>query len=196
MTVKTHGLLLQVAQLGHPFLREKAKRIETKKITEPFIQNLIDNMIATVQEVDGVGVAAPQVYEPLRLFIVASHPSPRYPKAPKMKPTAIINPKIISSSPEMIKGWEGCLSIPGIRSKVLRHKQIKVKYTTRDAKKTTKTFNGFIARIFQHEYDHLEGIVFLDRLVDFKETITEKEYQKIMKKEKNDKKAENKKSKG
>ena len=91
---KIKGDLLQVAQLGHPVLRKKAKPV--KNINDPSVQELIDNLIMTVMDVDGVGIAAPQVYKSLRLFILASHPNPRYPKAPKMKPTAVINPKIIS----------------------------------------------------------------------------------------------------
>ncbi|MBI2103631.1 peptide deformylase [Candidatus Woesebacteria bacterium] len=178
-------MLLQVAQLGHPILRQKAESV--KDINDPKVQELIDNLIATVMDVDGVGIAAPQVYQPWRLFILASHPNPRYPNAPEMEPTAIINPKIISTSPELIKDWEGCLSIPGIRSKVLRHKAITVTFFNRDGKRERKKFEDFIARIFQHEYDHLEGIVFLDKLVDMSETITEKEYQKLMKKEKEEK---------
>lgn len=174
------GQLLQVAQLGHPFLRRKALLVKDIKNIE--IQKLIDDLITTVMDVDGVGIAAPQVYQSLRVFILASHPNPRYPNAPKMKPTAIINPKIISFSKEKAKDWEGCLSIPGIRALVPRHRSIVVEYTTRQGKKQKKDFIDFVARIFQHEYDHLEGIVFLDRIDSTKDIITEKEYQKIIKK--------------
>lgn len=176
------GLLLQVAQLGHPVLRERA--LEVKNVKDIKTQELIVNLITTVMDVDGVGIAAPQVYQTVRIFILASHPNPRYPKAPEMEPTAIINPQILFYSDEIVKDWEGCLSIPGIRSKVPRHKVIEVEYTDRKGKKIKKKFTDFVARIFQHEYDHLEGIIFLDRLVDMKETVTEKEYQKMMAEEK------------
>lgn len=170
--------LLQIAQLGQPVLRNRAKEITD--VHSPKIQQLIDDLIATVMDVDGVGIAAPQVYESVRVFIVASHPNPRYPKAPKMKPTAMINPKLVSHSDEKGKDWEGCLSIPGIRGMVPRYTLINVEYTDRKGKLVKRKFKDFIARIFQHELDHLDGIMFLDRLESTKDTISEKEYQKRM----------------
>ena len=172
--------LLQLAQLGHPVLRKKATEITNFKSKE--LQELIDDLIATVEDVGGVGIAAPQVYESKRVFIVASYPNPRYPNAPKMKPTAMINPIIIKNSEETEKDWEGCLSLPGIRALVPRYKNIKVEFYTREGKKQTKTFKDFIARIFQHELDHLNGKVFTDR-ADPKDFMMEKEYQKMMAKE-------------
>lgn len=172
--------LLQIAELGVPLIRQKALPVE--KIDDPKIQQLIDDMIATVIEVDGVGIAAPQVYQPLQIFILASHPNPRYPKAPKMKPTAIINPTILSTSQTKNSGWEGCLSVPGIRSEVSRLDTITASFYDRNGKQQEKTFSGFVAKIFQHEYDHLQGEVFLDRLKDMKGVITEKEYQRLFRK--------------
>lgn len=172
--------LLQVAQLGQPILRKTAK--EVKNIQYPKIQQLIDDLIATVMDVDGVGIAAPQVYEPVRVFIVASHPNPRYPKAPKMKPTAMINPKLVSHSPQKAKDWEGCLSIPGIRGLVPRFTEIKVEYFDRKGKLVRRGFRDFVARIFQHELDHLDGRLFLDRLDSTNDLISEKEYQRLVSK--------------
>ncbi|MBI4008810.1 peptide deformylase [Candidatus Roizmanbacteria bacterium] len=174
------GDLLQIAHLGHKVLRQKAKTV--KNISDPLVQKLIDDLIATVMEVDGVGVAAPQVYKSLRIFILASHPNPRYPKAPKMRPAAVVNPKIISFSKKKAKGWEGCLSIPGLRGLIPRHTSINVEFTTREGKTVRKKFNNFVARIFQHEFDHLEGILFVDRADSSKDFISEKEYQRMMKK--------------
>lgn len=170
--------LLQIAELGVSLIREKSALVELIKQKE--IQNLIDDMIATVKEVNGVGIAAPQVYRSLRIFILASHPNPRYPKAPRMKPQAVINPEIIAKSDEIDKNWEGCLSIPGIRGLIPRYEKIKVKYYTRKGKLIEKELTDFIARIFQHEYDHLEGKVFLDHLESTADIISEKEYQKII----------------
>lgn len=175
---KQQTKLLQVAQLGHPVIREVAK--ELKSTNDPEVQRLIDDMIATLYDMDGVGIAAPQVYQSLRIFIIASHPNAHYPYAPNMKPTAIINPKILKASEEKVKDWEGCLSIPGIRGLVPRHTTIRVEYTTREGQIVRKTFKDFVARIFQHEYDHIEGIVFLDRMDSTKEIVTEKEYQKLI----------------
>ncbi len=169
--------LLSISQLGHPILREVAKEVEN--IKDPVIQTLIDDMIDTCEDAGGFGISAPQVYQPLRLFTMSSKPSPRFPNAPIMEPTAIINPVLISASEETEKGWEGCLSIPGIRGFVPRPKSIKVSFTDREGNKQERDFEGLPARVFQHELDHLNGVVFLDR-VDVKEIVTEKEYQKIM----------------
>lgn len=176
---KAAPVLLQIAQLGNKIIRKKAKVIVNIKDEE--LQNLIDNMIATCKDADGVGIAAPQVYKSLRIFIIASYPNLRYPKAPKMKPLAVINPRIISTSNNKTKDWEGCLSIPGIRGPVPRFTSIVVEYTTREGKYIKRMFKDFVARIFQHEYDHIEGNVCLDRVESMKELITEKEYQKLMK---------------
>lgn len=168
---------LEIAELGNQILREKTKAVED--VADLYTQNLIDDMIYTVAEVNGVGLAAPQISQPLQIFIVASSPNPRYPDAPEIEPIAIINPSIIKKSDEMEKNWEGCLSIPGIRGLVPRNKFIEVKYLDRFGKEKKEQFSDFLARIFQHEYDHLNGIVFLDRMKSTKDIITEKEYIKL-----------------
>jgi peptide deformylase len=168
--------ILEIIQLGHPLLRSKAQVVDN--IQNQSIQNLIDNLIATVGQASGVGIAAPQVAASHRLFIVASRPNPRYPTAPTMEPTAMINPKILAHSSEVEKGWEGCLSIPGIRGWVPRYQAIEVEYTDRNGKLQKQELTDFVARIFLHEYDHLDGIVFFDRLESTQDIITEQEYQK------------------
>lgn len=168
--------VLEIIQLGHPLLRSSAQVVDN--IQDQNIQNLIDNLIATVGQANGVGIAAPQVAESYRLFIVASRPNLRYPNAPTMEPTAMINPKILAHSTEVVKGWEGCLSIPEIRGYVPRYEAIEIEYTDRNGKLQKQELTDFVARIFQHEYDHLNGIVFLDRLESTHDIITEQEYQK------------------
>jgi len=168
--------VLEVAQLGNKILRYQAKPVNN--IWEKSFQQIIDNLIATVIETNGVGIAAPQVSISDRLFIVASRPNLRYPNAPKMEPTAMINPRLISHSEDKIKGWEGCLSVPGIRGLVPRYRVINVEYTNRKGKLERKELTDFVARIFQHEYDHLEGLVFLDRVESNTDLMTEYEYQK------------------
>lgn len=169
--------LLQIAQLGHPILRERAKKVED--VRGPAIQELIDDMMATCEDAGGVGLAAPQVYQPWRIFIVASHPSPRYPDAPTMEPTAIINPELSFPWEEMESGWEGCLSIPGIRGRVLRYSRLLASFYNQEGEKQERAFEGFVARIVQHENDHLDATVFLDRTTPDR-LITEKEYQKLL----------------
>lgn len=168
----------QILQLGNPTLRKKAAIV--KNIQAENIQKLINTLLKIVIEVDGIGIAAPQINKSYQVFIVASHPNKRYPKAPKIKPLMVINPKIISHSRAVIKDWEGCLSIPGVRDSIPRYKSIEVEYYTRSGGKIREKLTGFIARIFQHEYDHLNGLVFLDRLKNNKNIITDKEYQKLI----------------
>jgi peptide deformylase len=172
------AVLRQIAQLGNPVLRETAKRVELP--SSPVIRTLVDDMIATMRDADGVGIAAPQVYESIALFIVASRANPRYPDAPEMEPEVVINPEVVESSIEMVNGREGCLSIPGLRGNVPRHQRIRVRYSTLDGEMIDREFDGFIARIFQHEFDHLSGVVFLDRMVSTKEIMMEREYRKIL----------------
>ncbi|MBM0741076.1 peptide deformylase [Phormidium sp. CLA17] len=174
---------LAVIELGNPTLRRVAQVIPLTSdspllsLPDTQIQTLIDQLLLTVEQSNGVGIAAPQVGESIRLFIVASRPNPRYPNAPEMSPTAMINPRIIAHSPETDKSWEGCLSVPGIRGLVPRYTTIQVEYTGRDGNLYQRTLTDFVARIFQHELDHLDGIVFLDRVETTQDLMSEREYQ-------------------
>jgi peptide deformylase len=167
---------LSIIQLGDRILRQKAAWVEN--VHDARIQKLIDDLITTAAQANGVGIAAPQVAESVRLFIVASRPNARYPNAPEMQPTAMINPKIVAHSTEVSKDWEGCLSVPGIRGLVPRYQAIAVEYTDRNGKLQKQELTNFVARIFQHEYDHLNGVVFVDRLESHLDRMTEEEYQK------------------
>jgi peptide deformylase len=169
-------MIRQIAQLGQPILRVVAAPVELP--ASAGLRALVDDMLATLREADGVGIAAPQVYESRALFIVASRPNSRYPDAPVIEPEVVINPEIVVRSDDLIKGWEGCLSIPGIRGLVPRHRTIRVRYRTLDGAAIEREFVGFVARVFQHEDDHLRGIVFLDRLETSHDVVTEKEYQR------------------
>ncbi len=171
-------VLRQIAQLGHPVLRSAATEVPVP--VPAAVKALIEDMLVTLREADGVGIAAPQVYEPVAIFLVASRPSPRYPDAPTMEPEVVINPQIVERSDEMVKGWEGCLSIPGIRGEVPRHRRIRVRYQDAAGQQVEREFTDFVARIFQHEHDHLHGIVFLDRLESPRDIITEREFQRLM----------------
>lgn len=166
----------EIIQLGHPTLRTKAQAVEN--VQSQSVQKLIADLKATVVQANGVGIAAPQIAEPYRLFIVASRPNPRYPHAPTMEPTAMINPTILAHSSEVVKDWEGCLSIPGIRGLVPRYQAVEVEYMNENGKLQKQELSDFIARIFQHELDHLDGVVFLDRIESTHDLITEQEYQK------------------
>lgn len=171
-------ILRQIAQLGQPVLRQVARPIADPAAS--VVQTLIDDMLATVADANGVGIAAPQVFEPFALFIVASGPNPRYPHAPSMEATAMLNPKLVWVSDEKEKGWEGCLSIPGLRGLVPRHTRIGVRYLTRTGEVREEEYRDFLARVFQHEFDHLQGVVFIDRLESTRELVTEKEYLRLL----------------
>ena len=165
-----------IAQLGDPVLRQIADPIYD--VHADWVQTLIDDLLLTLHQSNGVGIAAPQVSKPHRLLIVASHPNARYPNAPHMEPTPMINPRIIDHSDRTVKDWEGCLSVPGIRGLVPRYDEVTVTYTDRHNKQQTQTLTGFVARIFQHEFDHLEGKVFVDHVEASTDLMTDQEYLK------------------
>ena len=168
--------VLTVSQLGDPALRQIAQPIYN--LQEEWVQTLIDRLMETLVQSNGVGIAAPQVAAAYRLLIVASRPNPRYPNAPEMEPTVMVNPRLVSHSSEVVKDWEGCLSVPGIRGLVPRYRAIEIEYTDRQGKLQRQQLSEFVARIFQHEFDHLSGMVFLDRLESVQDIITDQEYLK------------------
>jgi peptide deformylase len=166
-----------ILHLGHPTLRKTAPPVT--ELDTPRLQTLIDDLLTTLRSANGVGIAAPQVNESLQIMVIASRPTPRYPNAPTMEPIALINPRLLDRSIEMEKGWEGCLSVPQYRGFVPRHKSVTVEYTDRHGSTQQATFTDFVARIFQHEYDHFLGLVFLDRLESESDRVTAEQF-KIM----------------
>lgn len=152
----------KILQIGNPILRTIAE--EVTDIQSPEIQDLIDELLHLTLESHGVGIAAPQIGVCKRVIVVASHPNIRYPDAPFMSPIAMINPVIINHSQKMITRQEGCLSVKQIRGEVPRYREIEVKYYSRDGQLHQKQYNNFIARIIQHEVDHLNGILFVDHV--------------------------------
>jgi peptide deformylase len=159
-------------------LRQKAK--EVKDVNSKEIKELISKMLYCVKESKGVGLAAPQIFESYQVLIISSHPNERYPNAPLMENEILINPKILKQSIDTQVGWEGCLSIPGIRAKVSRAVQIEVEYTSEEGLKKQVVFENFIARVFLHEYDHLIGKVYLDRVENNEDIISEEHYYKMI----------------
>ncbi len=167
-----------IAQLGAAVLRQVAQPVI--QVHAPEIQVLIERLMTTMYENQGVGIAAPQLGASLQVLIVSSRPTARYPQAPTMAPVVMVNPEVVASSADCVRDWEGCLSIPGIRGLVPRTDSIQVRYCDRDGIPQELTLSGFPARIFQHEYDHLRGLVFLDRVETTCDLFTEHEYQKRM----------------
>ncbi len=168
---------MDIALLGEPVLRAIAEPI--REITSEILA-IADEMLANLEESGGVGLAAPQVFISKRLVIVASKPTQRYPYAPLMPATVMINPSFVALSDEKQKDWEGCLSIPSIRALVPRYQSIRVSYTDLTGQRLEVDFEGFVARVFQHEYDHLNGLVYLDRVENNKDIISEAMFLKLI----------------
>jgi peptide deformylase len=170
--------LLQIAQLGNQILRQISEEI--KQANDHSVMELWDDMLVTMLDTKGVGIAAPQVYVSQRCFVFSSAPGPGRPDTPIIEPTFVINPEILWKSDEIVRSWEGCLSIPGIRGIVPRYESINVQFIDSRNVGREETLSGFAARVFQHEYDHLDGIVYLDRLESTKDIFTEKECMKFL----------------
>jgi peptide deformylase len=171
------GSISEIAQLGNPVLRFQAEPVTDVKSAE--IQQIIQNMQNTLASTQGVGIAAPQISVSKQIIIIASRPTARYPTAPLMEPTVMINPVCHELSDALEKDWEGCLSIPGVRALVPRYKEILIRYNNQLGDLVETKLEGFIARIFQHEFDHLQGKVYLDRIEDNRDIFTESEYLKL-----------------
>ncbi|MEQ1638951.1 MAG: peptide deformylase [Methylococcales bacterium] len=167
----------EIAQLGADVLRQISAKVEN--INSPAIRKIIDEMTTTLANTQGVGLAAPQISQLQRIIIVASRPSTRYPHAPLMLPTVMVNPSYEALSEQTEKDWEGCLSIPGIRALVPRYTSITVQYEDVQGLTVQSILEGFVARVFQHEIDHLDGTVYLDRVETNTDIISESEYFKL-----------------
>lgn len=156
--------ILKVARLGNPVLRRGAEPLPPDQIGSPQLQKLIDDMIETMKEYDGVGLASVQVHEPKHIAILEVEANPRYPQKPRVALSVLLNLRIAPLSEEKEEDWEGCLSIPELRGKVPRYKTIEVQALDRSGKELNFVASDFHARVIQHEWDHLNGKVFLDRM--------------------------------
>ena len=148
--------------MGHPVLRAKARPLEKAEIRSAVIQQLIDDMLETMAEYHGVGLAAPQVHEGVRLFVAALDTGDD--DEEDGEPIAIINPEITIVGSDVVEDWEGCLSIPDIRGRVPRAREIKVRGLDRTGARIELDAHDFPARVIQHETDHLDGVLFFDRM--------------------------------
>jgi peptide deformylase len=168
--------ILKVARIGHPVVRAVANEVPRKAIREPFFQKLIDDMRETMYEYEGVGLAAPQVHESLRLAVLEVPGSDD--RAREEVPfTVLINPVVTPLGEEVELGWEGCLSIPDLRGAVPRFAKVKLEALDREGKRYELEASGFFARVIQHECDHLEGSVYLDRMPDMRTLTFIKEFE-------------------
>jgi peptide deformylase len=158
--------ILKVARLGHPVLRQAARPVPPEHLRSAEIQRFIDDMIETMHEYDGAGLAANQVHTALQIAVLEVQGNPRYPDAPVVPLTVMINPVVTPLTEEMEDGWEGCLSVPDMRGMVPRFTAVRLECQDRDGRPVDVVVKDFFARVVQHETDHLRGIVYLDRMRD------------------------------
>ena len=168
----------EIVQLGAASLRYQSKKITAFKTSK--LAKLIDELLCTLKETEGVGLAAPQINQSYCVVVIASKPTLRYPNAPVMSPVIMVNPTFKALSTTVKKDWEGCLSIPSIRALVPRYQHILVDYQNSKGQHQQLELKDFVARIFQHEYDHLQGLVYLDRVETNRDIISEVEFLKLM----------------
>jgi peptide deformylase len=152
--------ILKVARMGHPVLREKARTVDKSELKTPAVQQFIDSMIDTMYEYAGVGLAAPQVHESLRVFVAMLDPEGRG----EGDAVVFVNPEISVQGDQTVEGWEGCLSIPDIRGRVPRAQHVVVTALDRQGRRFELELKDFAARVVQHEADHLDGVLFFDRM--------------------------------
>lgn len=173
-----------IAQIGHPILRNKTKDIPINEIKSENTQKIIEKMIKTMRKHNGAGLAANQIYEPIRICIIEVLDNPRYKHLNTIPLKVLINPKvIIKKDSATFNSYEGCLSVPNLRGKVKRYNTINVTYYTMDAKKITEDIKGLESIVYQHEIDHLDGYLFTDKVEDNSTLVTYENYQKYYEEE-------------
>jgi peptide deformylase len=158
-------MILKVARMGNPVLRQVAKPVDPARIRTPEFQAFVDDMIETMYEYDGAGLAAPQVHVSLRVVVLEIHQHPRYPAA-ELPLTVLVNPEIQFLTEQRIPIWEGCLSIPDLRGQVPRIAHLEVSALDRHGEPQRFEFRDFPAAVIQHECDHLDGVLYIDRVAD------------------------------
>ena len=155
-----------IATIGHPVLRQPARELTTAELAETDTQALIDDLIDTMRHANGAGLAANQVHEPVRIAVIEVDHNPRYPYKPPIPLTVVVNPVLTPIDDEMVVINEGCLSVPDLRGDVARHVNVRVQYLDRDGVAHDEVKRGLTAGTFQHECDHLDGRLFVDRVTD------------------------------
>jgi peptide deformylase len=156
----------EIVTVGHPVLRERAREVSVEELATPEVQQLIDDLIDTMHAANGAGIAANQIGVPLRVTTIEVNHNPRYPYKPQIPLTVVVNPEIEFLDDELVEINEGCLSVPDLRGNVMRHVNIRVRYLDRDGVAHDEVKRGLTAGTFQHECDHLDGKLFLDRVTD------------------------------
>lgn len=171
--------ILPVIKMGHPNLRRSSQPVSLEQIQTPKYQEFIDRLIATMRAEDGAGIAAPQVDVLERLFVMEVDDNPRYPDKLSFPLLVAINPEIKPIGEEQVDSWEGCLSIPNIRGNLKRWAQVKITGYDRNGNFFEKELSDFAAVVAQHELDHLNGVLFIDRMTDLKTLCFREEFERF-----------------
>jgi peptide deformylase len=171
----------KIAQIGHPVLRQKARPLTREELLAPATQQLIDDMIDTMRDAQGAGLAAIQVYEPVRIAVVEVTQNARYPYKPPIPLTILVNPELTPIEDERFDNYEGCLSVPDLRGVVPRYTQLRARSWDRHGNVVDRVVKGLEACTYQHEVDHLDGVLFVDRVVDRTTFSTWKDWERFHK---------------
>ncbi|MBK6921384.1 MAG: peptide deformylase [Deltaproteobacteria bacterium] len=158
--------LLKIAQIGAPVLRERAREVEREELRSAPFQQFIDDLVETMRDANGAGLAAIQVHRPVRVCVMEVDGNPRYPYKPKIPLTILVNPVLTPLSEERFDNYEGCLSVPDLRGVVSRFAELRVQAWDRDGNAIDREVRGITAGTFQHEVDHLDATLFIDRVTD------------------------------
>jgi peptide deformylase len=169
--------ILKVARMGHPVLRKVARKVDPAEIKTPAFQKLVDDLIETMREYDGIGLAAPQVHESVRLAIVGIEDGRGDDRTIRVLP--VVNPEIKPTTKNTAEDWEGCLSLPKLRGRVIRPDRIQLRALDRRGHRVEFDLEGYPARVAQHEIDHLDGVLFIDRMKSFETLCFLDEYTKF-----------------
>lgn len=156
----------EILTVGHPLLRKRSREVSIEALASPEIQSTIDDLIDTMRHANGAGIAAPQIGELVRIATIEVNQNPRYPYKPRIPLTVVVNPIITFLDDELVEINEGCLSVPNLRGTVSRHVNIRVEWLDRHGTKHHEVKRGLTAGTYQHECDHLDGLLFLDRVTD------------------------------
>lgn len=168
--------LLKIAQIGHPVLRKKARQLSQEELATAKIQTFIDDLIETMRDAAGAGLAANQVHQPVQICVIEVNNNPRYPYKPNIPLTILVNPVLTPVSEEKFSNFEGCLSVPDLRGRVSRYAKIRVQAYDRHGHSIDQIVCGVTAGTFQHECDHLDGKLFVDRVENPHSFCTWKEF--------------------
>ncbi len=186
--------VLKVIRMGNPILREKAEAVSMEELKSPAFKTLIDDMFESMEAHQGIGLAAPQIGVSKQLAIIGiPEDNPRYPDAPETEQYIIINPKIKVLDTKLQGFWEGCLSVPGLRGYVERSRKLQIDFTTLEGKSERLVVEGFVATVFQHELDHLEGKLYIDRIKDTRKLVFNEEYDVFIARDEDDDEEDDKK---